>query len=145
MKLRLLFIALMIGCFTVSCGNSSKNQQQEEKVQKMTSLEKVFKEAYEKNKSPYDIIHTEIVRNYILNVYSPEFYEILSQNITKDKYNLEKSYDDYGGIYFWKIHFFNNVYVEISYITVNDGMSIYLKINGKEIDSNGKERESLDY
>ena len=74
MKLHSLFIALMIGCFTTSCGNSSKNQQTEATIQQVNPLEKVFKEAYEKKETLYDLIRKDIIKERIIREYSTNFY-----------------------------------------------------------------------
>lgn len=74
MKLYSIFTALMIGCFTISCGNSSKNQQTEATAQQVNPLEKVFKEAYEKKETLYDLIRKDIIKERIIREYSTNFY-----------------------------------------------------------------------
>ena len=44
MKLHYLFLALSACCLTISCGNSSKNQQTEVTTQQVNPLEEAFKE-----------------------------------------------------------------------------------------------------
>lgn len=74
MKRHYLFIVLIVCCFTISCGNSSKKQQTEVTTQQVNPFEMVFKEACEKKETLYDLIRKDIIKERIIREYSANFY-----------------------------------------------------------------------
>lgn len=71
----------MIGCFTISCGNSSKNQQAEATTQQVNPFEKVFKEAYKKKETLYELLKNDIVKERIIKEYSQKYYDKMVQYV----------------------------------------------------------------
>ena len=91
MKLHYLFLALSACCLTISCGNSSKNQQTEVTTQQVNPLEEAFKEIkilkdscdksiLNKNWSVLDdqvrdFVQTEIIKNKIIQDKSNRYFD----------------------------------------------------------------------
>ena len=136
MKIHFLFIALMIGGFTISCGNSSKNQQTEATTQQVNPLEKVFKEAYEKKETLYELLRQDIVKKRIIEEYSQKYYDKMVQYVqivTPIEYK-NNVYTCFGG----EQHNVPDTRADVTYNPLTDQLEIRLIKERRVIQHNGE-------
>lgn len=157
MKLHYLFLALSVCCFTISCGNSSKNQQTEVTTQQVNPLEEAFKEIkilkdscdksiLNKNWSVLDnqvrdFVQTEIIKNKIIQDKSNRYFDKLVALAT-DKLNhpIEVKYEN--NTYKYVILTIDGITpvstAELIYIPESNQFSINFTENGRNVQSDGK-------
>lgn len=126
----------MIGGFTISCGNSSKNQQTEATTQQVNPLEKVFKEAYEKKETLYELLRQDIVKKRIIEEYSQKYYDKMVQYVqivTPIEYK-NNVYTCFGG----EQHNVPDTRADVTYNPLTDQLEIRLIKERRVIQHNGE-------
>lgn len=136
MKLHYLFVALIVCCFTISCGNSSKKQQTEVTTQQVNPFEKVFKDAYEKKETLYELLRKDIVKERIIEEYSQKYYDKMVQYVqivAPIEYN-NNVYTCFGG----EQHNVPDTRADVTYDPLTDQLEIRLIKERRVIQHNGE-------
>lgn len=135
MKLHPLFIALIVSCFTISCGNSSKNQQSEATTQQINPLEKVFKEAYDKKETLYDLVRKDIIKERIISEYSTNFYNKALEYVV---FAYEIVYKDGKYAAYGSLTRLDETSVDLTYEPISDLLTVRIKEEDMPVQSNGE-------
>lgn len=135
MKLHYLFIALIVCCFTISCGNSSKKQQTEVTTQQVNPFEKVFKEAYEKKETLYELIRKDIVKERIIEEYSTNFY---NKALDYTVFAYEIVYKDGKYTAFGSLTRLDGTSVDLIYEPTSDLLTVKIMEDGRNVQSDGE-------
>lgn len=135
MKLHYLFIVLIVCCFTISCGNSSKKQQTEVTTQQLNPFEKVFKEAYEKKETLYELIRKDIVKERIIEEYSTNFY---NKALDYTVFAYEIVYKDGKYTAFGSLTRLDGTSVDLIYEPTSDLLTVKIMEDGRNVQSDGK-------
>ena len=135
MKLHYLFIVLIVCCFTISCGNSSKKQQTEVTTQQLNPFEKVFKEAYEKKETLYELIRKDIVKERIIEEYSTNFY---NKALDYTVFAYEIVYKDGQYTAFGSLTRLDGTSVDLIYEPTSDLLTVKIMEDGRNVQSDGE-------
>lgn len=135
MKLHSLFITLIVSCFTISCGNSSKNQQSEATTQQINPLEKVFKEAYDKKETLYDLVRKDIIKERIISEYSTNFYNKALEYVV---FAYEIVYKDGKYEAYGSLTRLDETSVDLTYEPISDLLTVRIKEEDMPLQSNGE-------
>lgn len=135
MKLHYLFIVLIVCCFTISCGNSSKKQQTEVTTQQLNPFEKVFKEAYEKKETLYELIRKDIVKERIIEEYSTNFY---NKALDYTVFAYEIVYKDGKYTAFGSLTRLDGTSVDLIYEPTSDLLTVKIMEDGRNVQSDGE-------